>query len=77
MASVQTAKSKPALCLFHQPFLLSAIAARCHLFVRQHKIIAVLWIDVLGAPERNDRISLKTNRGNYPRFYSGTYILHP
>jgi len=47
MASVQTAKSKPTLCLSHQPL---PITVPCHLFVRQHNITAVLRISVLGTP---------------------------
>jgi hypothetical protein len=50
MASVQTAKSKPTLCLSHQPFPITAITVPCHLFVRQHNVTAVLRISVLETP---------------------------
>ncbi len=42
MASVLTAKSWPALCLFHQPSPHTVIAAPCHLFVYRSNTTAVL-----------------------------------
>ena len=74
VASVLTAKSRLTLCPSHQPFPHTAITAPCHLFLRQRNSTAVLRFGHLGTPRKTmTGLALKPTRGNYPRFYSGTY----
>jgi hypothetical protein len=73
MASVQTAKSKLALCPSHQPFLHIAIRAPRHLFLRGPQAETVPRNGHRGYSKKKiAEFGSEPTRGIYPRCYSGT-----